>query len=344
MKLLHHDRRLLLQQQRRMKTSQYASCPQLEEEQKDPPTLEEQGIHQLTIKYDSYQGLLRRRVSSVGESDVTTSDETSASGGTEEDSDGQDRLQVTERERLQVETFFKGLKTQVSAKSPGGDLLQGAQYSGECQVSRWRPSSRGSIFSLQVETFFKGLKTQVFVCGSLANLYLGSTSSDGQWELSHTGIPVVILDTGETRSRRRRRIQLLLAERGTCFTLWQDTIDNLSSYRVAGEAFHTLHMSVDHSRLAGLSFDCPGSAADLWTHLERLTADPHNISLSVPGRRKPKRGPKPASLPNKSQISQPCCFQHITSVEARDKDRYISLRSLVSVVRESTVDKQASPL
>nr|CAD7401157.1 unnamed protein product [Timema poppensis] len=295
-----------------MKTSQYASCPQLEEEQKDPPTLEEQGIHQLTIKYDSYQGLLRRRVSSVGESDVTTSDETSASGGTEEDSDGQDRLQVTERERLQVETFFKGLKT-------------------------------------QVETFFKGLKikglkTQVFVCGSLANLYLGSTSSDGQWELSHTGIPVVILDTGETRSRRRRRIQLLLAERGTCFTLWQDTIDNLSSYRVAGEAFHTLHMSVDHSRLAGLSFDCPGSAADLWTHLERLTADPHNISLSVPGRRKPKRGPKPASLPNKSQISQPCCFQHITSVEARDKDRYISLRSLVSVVRESTVDKQASPL
>nr|CAD7433887.1 unnamed protein product [Timema monikensis] len=295
LKLIHHDRHLL-QQQRRMKTSQYASCPQLEEEQKDPPTLEEQGIHQLTIKYDSYQGLLRRRVSSVGESDVTTSDETSASGGTEEESDGQDRLQVTERERLQVETFFKGLKT------------------------------------------------QVFVCGSLANLYLGSTSSDVQWELSHTGIPVVILDTGETRSRRRRRIQLLLAERGTCFTLWQDTIDNLSSYRVAGEAFHTLHMSVDHSRLAGLSFDCPGSAADLWTHLERLMADPHNISLSVPGRRKPKRGPKPASLPNKSQISQPCCFQHITSVEAGDKDRYISLRSLVSVVRESTVDKQASPL
>nr|CAD7591211.1 unnamed protein product [Timema genevievae] len=215
-----------------------------------------------------------------------------------------------------METFFKGLKTQVETFFKG--------------------------LKIQVETF-KGLKTQVFVCGSLANLYLGSTSSDGQWELSHTGIPVVILDTGETRSRRRRRIQLLLAERGTCFTLWQDTIDNLSSYRVAGEAFHTLHMSVDHSRLAGLSFDCPGSAADLWTHLERLTADPHNISLSVPGRRKPKRGPKPASLPNKSQISQPCCFQHITSVEAGDKDRYISLRSLVSVVRESKTDKQASP-
>lgn len=73
---------------------------------------------------------------------------------------------------------------------------------------------------------------QVFVCESLANLYLGSASQTERWELRFTGIPVVVLDLGETRSRSKRRIQILLAERGTCFTLWRETIDNLSSYKV----------------------------------------------------------------------------------------------------------------
>lgn len=75
--------------------------------------------------------------------------------------------------------------------------------------------------------------SQVFVCESLANLYLGSASQTERWELRFTGIPVVVLDLGETRSRSKRRIQILLAERGTCFTLWRETIDNLSSYKVS---------------------------------------------------------------------------------------------------------------
>ncbi|PSN49336.1 hypothetical protein C0J52_04270 [Blattella germanica] len=174
-------------------------------------------------------------------------------------------------------------------------------------------------------------RLQVFVCGSLANLYLGSTSNEGQWELSHMGIPVLVLDSGETRSRNKRRIQIVLAERGTCFTLWQDTIDNLSSYRVAGQAFHTMHLSSDHSVLIGLSFDSSSAADEMWSHVERLTACPENISLSVPGRRnrKPRRSPKPQPLPAKAHISQPCCFQHVTNVDVADRLRYLSLRALV---------------
>lgn len=74
------------------------------------------------------------------------------------------------------------------------------------------------------------------MCESLANLYLGSASQTERWELRFTGIPVVVLDLGETRSRSKRRIQILLAERGTCFTLWRETIDNLSSYKVKHRA------------------------------------------------------------------------------------------------------------
>jgi len=178
----------------------------------------------------------------------------------------------------------------------------------------------------------------VFVCGSLANLYLGSTSCEGQWELSHMGIPVLVLDSGETRSRNKRRIQIVLAERGTCFTLWQDIIDNLSSYRVAGQAFHMMHLSSDHSVLVGLSFDSPAAADEMWGHVERLTACPENISLSVLGRRgrKPRRSPKPQPLPTKSHISQPCCFQHVTNVDAADRMRYLSLRALVPGLQDKT--------
>ncbi|KAE8747442.1 hypothetical protein FOCC_FOCC005773 [Frankliniella occidentalis] len=163
---------------------------------------------------------------------------------------------------------------------------------------------------LQCDSFFRGLKTQVFVCGSLTNLYFGSTAQgqEGAWELRYTGIPVI-----------------LLAERGSCFTLWQDTIDNLSSYKEAGPAFHTMCLSSDHTTLIGLSFDCPQAAQQLWDHIERLTFCPENLGLSGPGargrgRKSPRKSPKPKP--------------HVTSVDRKDRDRYFSLQTLVPALAE----------
>lgn len=188
------------------------------------------------------------------------------------------------------------------------------------------------LFLAQISKFVP-LDFQVFVCNSLANLYYSDTSNEGSWELRYTGIPVVLLDSGETRSRNKRRIKILLAERGTCFTLWQDTIDNLSAYKVAGHAFHTMFLSSDHRKIIGLSFDCPEAAHELWLHIERLTSCPENISLSVPGAKakKVKKITYPR-LPEKSTISQPCCFQHVTSVDLNDKARYFSMQTLLSVL------------
>ena len=90
---------------------------------------------------------------------------------------------------------------------------------------------------LRVETFFRGHQTQVYVCRSMANLYLRAAKSlvglnrfssqpdvcmrtlqkqehlVSNWQLKFTGVPVVILDLGGTKSRTQRRIQLILAER-----------------------------------------------------------------------------------------------------------------------------------
>ncbi|KAF4520607.1 hypothetical protein B566_EDAN006018 [Ephemera danica] len=242
---------------------------------------EQQAVRRFTAKYDSYKGLIQAA--------AQRGDEDSDDSSSEEES-----LAVTEQERLQTESFFRGLKT------------------------------------------------QVFVSSSLANLYFGTTThSPGpqgiqqqqtpQWELRYTGIPVVILDVGETRSRRKRRIQILLAERGSCFTLWRDTIDNLTSYRQAGPAFHTMYLSSDHRRLVGLSFDTPEAADELLAEVESLTSRPENISLSAPkSARNTLAKPTPVKrLPPKSQISQPCCFQHVGSVSAADHGRYFSLQTLV---------------
>lgn len=76
----------------------------------------------------------------------------------------------------------------------------------------------------QIELFFRGLRSNLYVCSSLANLYVSWKGSEGNWTFKHTGVPVVILESGDTKSRSKRRIQILLAEKGTCFPLWRDTI------------------------------------------------------------------------------------------------------------------------
>ncbi|CAH1123681.1 unnamed protein product [Ceutorhynchus assimilis] len=258
-------------------------------------------IDRLLQKYDSYQDFLcrnqlRRRLSSTGENSGDSS--TTASGSSYED---------------------------------GSDGRADSEASSDMQERK--TPLEGHITDMErqkVETFFKGLKTQVFVSNSLANLYIKGQNDD-DWQLKYTGIPVVILDCGESRARDKRRIQIALAERGTCFMLWSDTIDNLSSYKVDGASFHTMLYSCDHTMRVGFSFDTKPAAEDMWSHIEKLVACPENISLSLPGKKKKKKEKKekPQPLPSKSHISQPCCFQHITSVDKEDTERYYSLKELL---------------
>lgn len=82
---------------------------------------------------------------------------------------------------------------------------------------------------------------QIYISASLANLYEGVKKKD--WRLVYTGIPVLMYDKGSAKSRSSPRVTFVLAERGTCFALWKDTIDNLSNYKVSSKAFHTMCLS-----------------------------------------------------------------------------------------------------
>lgn len=124
---------------------------------------------------------------------------------------------------------------------------------------------------------------QVYVCNSLANLYVKSPE-DSDWKLKYEGIPVVILDRGESRARTKRCIKIALAERGTGFMLWHDIVDNLSSYKMEGPTFHTMCFSEDHKLQIGFSFDMCMAAEELGRHVETLVARPENVNLSTPGK------------------------------------------------------------
>lgn len=202
-------------------------------------------------------------------------------------------------------------------------------------------------------SFASFFSSQVYVSSSLANLYERVGKED--WRLVFTGIPVLLHDKGSTRSRCTPRVSFVLAERGTCFALWKDTIDNLSDYKVAAAAFHTMCLSAgmifrgtiaplnrlywlrtflahsDHRKVIGFSFDSNQAAREMWVRVEELTSNPENIALSAPGRkRKTQKRAKPIVLPPKSQISQPCQFNHVTSVTTSDTQRYFSLQAFVS--------------
>jgi hypothetical protein len=56
------------------------------------------------------------------------------------------------------------------------------------------------------------------------------------WTLRYTGVPVLLLDLGGSRSRGRG-VRLVLAERDSGLALWYDTLDNLSSYEAQASVF-----------------------------------------------------------------------------------------------------------
>lgn len=93
-----------------------------------------------------------------------------------------------------------------------------------------------------------------------------------------------------------------------------------------------MYLSTDHRQIIGLSFDSSEESDRMLDHIDALTSNPENINISVPGCKKKKKSPKPkkpAPLPHKEQISNPCLFQHVTSVAARDKPIYMSLQTLI---------------
>ncbi|ELU05315.1 hypothetical protein CAPTEDRAFT_65438, partial [Capitella teleta] len=195
----------------------------------------------------------------------------------------------------------------------------------------------------QVEMFYRSHKTDVFVSQCIVYLYVGSSASGlpqpssmagagalpdtaggENWTYMKSGVLVVVMDTGE--SRRNRKLSIVLAERGTGFVLWKDNLDHLTEYQAPQPCFQTMHLSNDHSKLAGLRFADAAAAVIFHQKISSLTSDPQDSAMRLSGNSKKSKEKKAKGkgskqkqkLPTKADISSPCCFTHVTKLDRTD--------------------------
>jgi len=214
---------------------------------------------------------------------------------------------------------------------------------GECIPQS--PLTDGEL--VQIDLFYRSYRSSVYVCTCMATLSFSrpvrTTPSkskstpkppmddydDGVWACVRTGIPVIVRDNGD--GRRRRRVFVLLAERGTGFELWRAPLDRLSDYTVTAASVstgsgpsaavscsqHTMRLSVDDtmSVTARLAFDDQPGADEFHRQLVRLATAVDDDATTTTGQTKKKRHQKGARSISKADISQPCCFSHVTRLE-----------------------------
>ena len=190
---------------------------------------------------------------------------------------------------------------------------------------------------LKVESSYRSIGTQVFACRSLCELYITTAERLAKledWMLFHQGLPVWLLNSG-INAKRPSRLSLILAEHGSGFPIWQDTIDGQSDVKQARAQHITFRLS-DRNTLAVLRFHDLAASKEFFSYYHTIRNDHryqhlfsssssrgHSRSLSCGSKlRNRRKHPKNIS---KSSISNPCQFQHITSLQVKDRTRLISL-------------------
>ena len=190
---------------------------------------------------------------------------------------------------------------------------------------------------LKVESSYRSMGTQVFASHCLCDLYITTAERLAKledWILFQRGLPVWLLNSG-TNPKRSSRLALVIAEHGSGFPVWEDTINAGSDVKQARAQHITFRLS-DRITLAVLRFHDLSASKEFFASYTSITSDAryqhlfasqmphaHNRSASCGAPLAPKR--KFKRHVNKSSISNPCQFQHITRLQVQDRLRLTSL-------------------
>ena len=190
---------------------------------------------------------------------------------------------------------------------------------------------------LKVESSYRSMGTQVFACRCLCDLYITTTDRLAKledWTLFQHGLPVWLLNSG-ANPKRQARLSLILAEFGSGFPIWQDTISGHSDVKQARAQHITFRLS-DQVTLAVLRFHDQSASKEFFSYYRLIRNDQryqhlfslnpshsYNRSSSCGSILRQRR--KTHKNINKSSISNPCQFQHITCLQVKDRVRLISL-------------------
>ncbi len=179
----------------------------------------------------------------------------------------------------------------------------------------------------RIDLFYRGQGTQITVCQCLADICEGTSSPGGDsfnWEpVKHTGVPVLVFNTGQ--AKRVRELYVSIAERETGFPLWKDKINYLSNYHDVKEDVHIMHLSNNLRKVMSINFYCKAAAAEFANIFKEITKDPNDDlwKLGVSTDKKTKKRlwfsrKFKLKTTSKTEISQPCNFTHITKVDPKD--------------------------
>ncbi|CAF1148099.1 unnamed protein product [Adineta ricciae] len=186
---------------------------------------------------------------------------------------------------------------------------------------------------LRIESSFRSIGTQVYASRCLCELYITTAERLAKledWILFQYGSPVWLLDSGN-HPKRQSHLSLILAEYGSGFPIWQDTINGHSDIKQAREQHITFRLS-DKITLGVLRFTNLLASKEFFsyyisirndTRYKHLFSKSTNRSSSC-GSILTNRKKLPQHV-NKSSISNPCQFQHITSLQIKDCARLTSL-------------------
>lgn len=189
---------------------------------------------------------------------------------------------------------------------------------------------------LKVESSYRSIGTQVFACHCLCDLYITTTDRLAKledWILFQHGLPVWLLNLG-TNPKRQSRLSLIIAEHGSGFPIWQDTINGLNDVKLARAQHITFRLS-DQMTLAVLRFYDISAGKDFFCYYQSIRNDEryeHLFATTFLNRHRSsscgsllKKRRKTQKHISKSSISNPCQFQHITSLQMKDRAHLTSL-------------------
>lgn len=168
------------------------------------------------------------------------------------------------------------------------------------------------------------LSNRVVVCGATASLYFWQPPSvespSNQWTLARSGVPVLVVSTGDCGDRNPKGVYLSLVERDSGFATWKEALTTSSNYREQQKNFHTLNLSNADGTMAGFRFNCEEAANAFLKDVE-AAAQEISTATSVPELNKlstntSKERFKKFRKLKKVEISTPCLFSHVTSITA----------------------------
>lgn len=177
------------------------------------------------------------------------------------------------------------------------------------------------IFKIKLS--FSSLTNSVIVCPIVANLYSWKPSDTETWSYCKAGVPVLVIVHDTEMPSRIKQVQLCMVDRQNGFATWRETITKLSDYKMSQRNFHTMKLGQpkEEGEMAGIRFPIEEIAAVFFKDVVCNIPDVTEAAVEL----SPKHSSKKKSLKvkdsqkilkklSKEDISSPCMFTHVTSI------------------------------